>query len=128
MTTWITLGRVTLPAIAKSVGEARRFAAAVLDGSDRTATAQLLISEACTNSVRHSDSRHGGSFILTLYDCGNSLRCEVIDAGAATTPTRRHGTEPRDHGHSIILIEVLASRSGYDTDATSRLHTWFELT
>ncbi|MEU8118654.1 ATP-binding protein [Spirillospora sp. NPDC049024] len=127
MTTWIILGRVTLPATPKSVGEARRFAAAVLDGSDRTATAQLLISEACTNSVRHSDSRHGGSFTLTLYDCGNSLRCEVIDAGAGTIPTRHQGSEPRDHGHGIVLIETLAARFGYDTDTAGRLHTWFEL-
>lgn len=128
MTTWIILGRTTLPAIPKSVGEARRFAAAVLGDSEHTATAQLLISEACTNSVKHSDSRHGGSFNITLYDCGGCLRCEVIDAGAATTPTRRNGTELRDHGHGLVLIEALAARFGYDTDSSGRLTTWFELT
>jgi anti-sigma regulatory factor (Ser/Thr protein kinase) len=127
MTNWSVLGRVTLPATPESVGEARRFAAKILDDTDRTATAQLLISEACTNSVRHSNSRHGGTFTLALSASGNAIRCEVIDAGASTLPTRRHGTEPREHGHGILLIETLATRFGYDTDETGRLRTWFEI-
>ncbi|WP_165970441.1 ATP-binding protein [Actinomadura sp. 6K520] len=128
MTTWTVLGRVSLSAVPESVGQARRFVADVLGDTDRTATAQLLISEACTNSVKHSDSRHGGSFTLTLFDCGSSLRCEVIDAGGPTLPARRQGTDLRDHGHGIVLIEALAVRSGYDIDESGRLHTWFELT
>jgi anti-sigma regulatory factor (Ser/Thr protein kinase) len=126
MTTRTVLGTITLPAIAENIGRARHFATRLLAGSPLVESAELLISEACTNSVRHSRSREGGTFTLILIDVSGTLRCEVIDSGGPTVPVRRNGAEPRDNGYGVLLIETLSSRSGHYTDDAGRLHTWFE--
>ncbi|WP_051468035.1 ATP-binding protein [Actinomadura oligospora] len=121
------IGEVELAAVAASVALARRFVRDELAGDPRRDTAELLVSEACTNSVQHSRSGDGGSFVLALHDRGGVLRCEVVDAGAETVPTRRVGDEPRDNGYGIVLIESLSDRFGFSSGASGRLHTWFEL-
>jgi anti-sigma regulatory factor (Ser/Thr protein kinase) len=123
---WTVIGSITLAAVAESVGEARHFAAGVLGDGERADTAELLISEACTNSVVHSESRFGGKFTLTLLGDGGMLRCEVVDEGGPTVPTRRDESELRDNGYGMMLIETLSSRSGHFVES-GHLHTWFEL-
>ncbi|MFI0357830.1 ATP-binding protein [Actinomadura sp. 9N407] len=123
---WTVIGAITLAAVPESVGEARRFATEALPEGDRTDTAELLISEACTNSVQHSRSRFGGKFTLTLMGSDGTLRCEVVDDGSVTLPTRREGGELRGSGYGVMLIETLADRSGHFVDG-DRLFTWFEL-
>ncbi|WP_344598173.1 ATP-binding protein [Actinomadura vinacea] len=122
---WMVIGSITLAAVPESVAEAREFASGVLGDGERADTAELLISEACTNSVVHSESRFGGKFTLTLFAAGGVLRCEVVDEGGPTVPTRRDGAELRDSGYGVMLIETLADRAGYFTEC-GRLHTWFE--
>jgi anti-sigma regulatory factor (Ser/Thr protein kinase) len=124
MMTWTVLGSVTLPAVPLSVAAARRFAAGLVPAND---TLILLVSEATTNSVTHSDSRHGGDFTLTLMDVGGAIRTEVVDAGAATLPSRREVAELATCGRGMALIEDLALRSGFSVDDAGRLCTWFEL-
>ncbi|MDL4772651.1 MULTISPECIES: ATP-binding protein [Thermomonosporaceae] len=127
MTVQAMLGSVTLPGAPESVGHARRFALDVLDSDARADTAELLVSEACTNSVRHSRSRFGGTITLTLHEAEGVLRCEVVDDGAATRPVARTGDELREHGYGVMLIETLADRFGHFMGDEGRLHTWFEL-
>ncbi|MCP2343466.1 ATP-binding protein [Actinomadura rupiterrae] len=121
------IGAVELNAVASSVALAREFVRHELADDPRCDTAELLVSEACTNSVRHSRSRDGGSFTLALHDRHGVLHCEIVDDGAATLPTRREGDEPRDNGYGIVLIEAMADRFGYTADPSGSLHTWFEL-
>jgi len=123
MMTWTVLGSATLPAVPLSVAAARRFAAGLVPRDD---TLILLVSEVTTNSVTHSDSRHGGEFTLT-YDVGGTIRTEVVDAGGATVPSRREAGELATTGRGMVLIEDLAARSGFFVDDAGRLHTWFEL-
>ncbi|MFF5259207.1 ATP-binding protein [Actinomadura viridis] len=128
---WTVVGTVTLAAVPESVAEARRFAGALLARDPRAETAELLISEACTNSVVHSASRFGGKFTLRLCAAGDALRCEVVDDGSPTVPVRRDGEdgadgELRENGYGVMLIETLADRSGHFLDG-GRLCTWFEL-
>ena len=123
---WTVIGSITLAAVAESVKQARRFAVAALEDGERARTAELLISEACTNSVVHSESRFGGKFTLTLMSSGGRLRCEVVDEGAPTVPTRREEPELRDNGYGMMLIETLSSCSGHYVES-GHLHTWFEL-
>lgn len=119
---------ITLPAVPRSVGEARRFAARVLPGGGQTDIVILLISEAATNSLTHSDSSQGGKFTLVLYDLGGGgVRTEVIDDGGPTVPTRRDPGELSADGRGVALIEDLAAASGWFTDDDGRLHTWFEI-
>lgn len=122
------LGSITLPAIPESVREARQFAADLLPPGDQAETTILLISEATTNSLTHSVSRHGGKFTVTLYDLGDGeVRAEVIDDGGLTVPVRGDPGTLSTCGRGVALIEDLAARSGWDIDAEGRLHTWFEL-
>ncbi|MEW2360263.1 ATP-binding protein [Spirillospora sp. NPDC029432] len=123
---WTVIGTITLAAVPESVGDARRFATETLPDGDRTDTVELLVSEACTNSVQHSRSRFGGKFTLTLAECDGAVRCEVVDDGSPTLPTRREGGELRGSGYGVMLIETLADRSGHFVEG-KRLHTWFEL-
>lgn len=123
---WTVIGSITLAAVPESVGEARRFAAETLPEGDRRDTVELLVSEACTNSVQHSRSRFGGKFTFVLSESGGAVRCEVVDEGSATLPTRRKGGELRGSGYGVMLIETLADRSGHFFDG-DRLYTWFEL-
>ncbi|MFC5750321.1 ATP-binding protein [Actinomadura rugatobispora] len=123
---WTVIGSITLAAVAESVGEARHFAVGILGDGERAGTAELLISEACTNSIVHSESRFGGKFTLTLMGAGDILRCEVVDEGGPTVPTRREEEELRDNGYGVMLIETLAGRSGHYIES-GHLHTWFEL-
>lgn len=153
MSDWTVIGSITLAAVPESVGEARHFAAEVLANAlgnepgdaaagpgdrpddrrgerpgdrERVGTAELLISEACTNSVVHSRSRFGGKFTLTLLTAGGTLRCEIVDQAGHTVPTRREDGGLRDNGYGVMLIETLADRSGHFTEG-GQLNTWFEI-
>ncbi|MBW8483496.1 ATP-binding protein [Actinomadura parmotrematis] len=127
MTTWTVLGSVTLPAVPRSVPAARRFAAGLLPPGDLADILVLLVSEAATNSVRHSDSRHGGELTLTLYDVGGAVRVDVADAGGATAPERVSRGALATGGRGMAMIEDLADRAGHHGDDAGRRHTWFEI-
>lgn len=121
------IGSVTLPAVPESVREARRYAQRLLPPGEPSETVVLLVSEAATNSVTHSDSRDGGKVTLVLYGLrGGGVRAEVIDDGGPTVPVRRDSGELSLGGRGVALIEALAVRSGWYWE-DGRLHTWFEV-
>jgi anti-sigma regulatory factor (Ser/Thr protein kinase) len=132
------LGAITLPGVAESAGEARRFGRKILEGlfgaddertdDERTDNAVLAISEAVTNSIDHSDSRFGGQITLTLLEIGGGeARIEITDDGALTTPRCLTVGDTATSGRGIALIGRVTKRSGHHTDNTGRLTYWFEL-
>ncbi|XVQ10319.1 ATP-binding protein [Spirillospora sp. CA-255316] len=126
------LGAVTLPGETASVGVFRRFVADIIGTycpveAERVDDAVLLSSETVTNSVVHSDSRHGGVVTLTLRTSGRVLRVEVLDDGGKTMPRRCAEDALRANGRGVLLVEALAKSSGHSVDAEGRLLSWFEI-
>ncbi|GGN88873.1 hypothetical protein GCM10011579_083030 [Streptomyces albiflavescens] len=89
---------------------------------DLTDTAELLVSEVVTNSLRHAP----GPLRLNLRICDSRLRCEVEDVNDAA-PTRRAADVVAEGGRGTELLDLLADAWGSTATATGKT-TWFELT
>ncbi|MGI8334948.1 ATP-binding protein [Actinomadura scrupuli] len=127
------LASATYRCVAEAAGQARRFAAKVLDvfygtGDERTDNAVLAISEAVANSAEHSDSRFDGHVTIALFDAGGGVvRAEITDDGAATVPTSHQVGNTATSGRGVFLIEALTTRSGHFSAQDGRMTFWFEL-
>lgn len=127
----VLLGSLTIPGRAEHVRAARAFVAQTL-GADYACTdpAVLLASELISNSIQHSQSGEGGQITISLVAIPGGIRIEVADQGGTSVPAPRPtaGREPdlAESGRGLHLVEALASRWDYDSDAT-RTVTWFEL-
>lgn len=118
------LRRCPVAADVQSVGAARRFAAAALDGWDRgdlVDTVALLVSEVVTNVVLHAGTP--GELVIERRD--GSVRIEVHD-GAGQMPQRKAYGDEASTGRGLALVELLADDWGADpTDAGKCV--WFEV-
>lgn len=90
------------------------------EADDVVDTAELLVSELCTNALLHSASR----FTLTLSAAHGLLRCEVADSGRRTPQVLEAGTS--ESGRGMFLVEALALRWGCHQDGPGKT-VWFEL-
>jgi anti-sigma regulatory factor (Ser/Thr protein kinase) len=117
------LGSITLSRRAEEVATARRFVAKTLGVRRETETAVLLISEAVTNSVRHTA---GPDVTVVVIETPAGLRLEVTDSGADTVPTIHDGCDLREDKRGVFLLRHLSVRSGFHADE-SGLTYWFEL-
>ncbi|RCG20083.1 ATP-binding protein [Sphaerisporangium album] len=120
------LGVVQLPANPESVALARGFVRRMLGaGHPVVDEVTLLVSELFTNSVVHSDSRHGGSVIVAVADCFQCIHVDVMDAGGKSFPNVKR--EPMaEGGRGLSLVDDLSIRWGIANDADGRT-VWFEV-
>ncbi|GAA1260271.1 hypothetical protein GCM10009677_09430 [Sphaerisporangium rubeum] len=80
-------GVIELEAVPESVSVARRFVREMLgDGHPALDDVTLVVSELVGNSVRHSDSRCGGTVAVALADAFDRIHVDVLDAGSADVP------------------------------------------
>lgn len=116
--------RLQLDADPASVGQARRFCAAVLEQwQPPAATADriiLLVSELVTNVVLHA-----GTACEVQISGGRSVRVEVSD-GDPTLPMEKHYASDAGSGRGLHLLASLSDRHGADTTATGK-RVWFEI-
>jgi anti-sigma regulatory factor (Ser/Thr protein kinase) len=116
---------IRLDAEPRSVGRARRFCSATLEGwgvtGDLVDTCVLLVSELATNAVLHART----PFTVTI-DRDPTLRVEVHDGDPRPPHTRDYGPEAAS-GRGLHLVEALAADSGTLT-TTGGKAVWFELT
>jgi serine/threonine-protein kinase RsbW len=107
---------------------ARQFVvSALVEDSPIREVARLLVSEACTNAVRHTASGTAEGGFRVNYELGEDrLRVEVYDAGALTTPQRRAHDLAAPGGRGLELLDALASRWGTLGGPEGRV-VWFEL-
>ncbi|WP_367318286.1 ATP-binding protein [Streptomyces sp. HUAS ZL42] len=109
---------------ALSAARARRLAAGQLidwELSSLIDTAQLLISEAVTNAIRHAP----GPIRLSLRRYATALRCEVEDA-SAQTPQRNVVGDDAEGGRGLALLDALADSWGSHQTPGGK-SVWFEL-
>jgi anti-sigma regulatory factor (Ser/Thr protein kinase) len=116
---------IRLDAEPRSVGRARRFCSATLEGWGVTGelvdTCVLLVSELATNAVLHART----PFTVTI-DRRPTLRVEVHDGDPRPPHTRDYGPEAAS-GRGLHLVEALAASSGTVTRSDGKA-VWFELT
>jgi anti-sigma regulatory factor (Ser/Thr protein kinase) len=112
---------------ADQVAAARRFVASAIQTSGPARdVSRLLVSEAATNAVLHSDSGDGGTFSVKYLISDDLLRVEVHDGGGPTGPRRRvHDVESMT-GRGLDLFDALSDRWGVD-GGPSGWTIWFEL-
>ncbi|WP_455356998.1 ATP-binding protein [Streptomyces sp. SYSU K217416] len=84
-------------------------------------TAQLLISEAVTNAVRHAR----GPIWLILRRYATALRCEVEDA-SGQMPQRSFVGGEAEGGRGLALLDALADSWGSHQTPGGK-SVWFEL-
>jgi anti-sigma regulatory factor (Ser/Thr protein kinase) len=109
----------TYPAEPRQVGVARAALAGWLGGDSRADEAVLVVSEFVTNSVLHSASRHGGSFVLRVEVGQGRLRIEVEDAGGPWH--MRPNDDGRPHGLDVVAALAGAGNWGIDGGADGRI-------
>jgi anti-sigma regulatory factor (Ser/Thr protein kinase) len=118
--------RITLPATANQIAEARRFVVDFVGGATLAVDAVLCLSELATNAVVHSNSRRaGGRFTISaeLYRDG-CLRIEVEDQGGRWLEQAK----PEGQRHlGLTIVRALASAWGIEGDGSNRRSVWFEL-
>ena len=107
---------------------ARQFVVrALVEDSPIRDVARLLVSVVTTNALRHTASGTAGEGSGSAMSCATiSLRVEVYDAGARTTPQRRAHDLEAPGGRGLELLDALASRWGTLGGPEGRV-VWFEL-
>jgi anti-sigma regulatory factor (Ser/Thr protein kinase) len=103
---------------------ARHGAAAGLDPA-RTADLVLAVDEVATNSLRHG----GGRGTLRIWRDGESVVCEVRDAGRIEDPMvgRERPALDRDGGRGLWMVNQLCDLvqlRTFPTGAVVRLHLY----
>jgi anti-sigma regulatory factor (Ser/Thr protein kinase) len=118
------LGTIELAAVPESVSAARRFVRERLGGEHPALDdVTLVVSELLANSVRHSDSRWGGSVMVALADAFDRIHVDVVDAGSAGVPRMRvvddePGGELLVSGRGLWLVKEHSLGWGvYDDEA-----------
>jgi serine/threonine-protein kinase RsbW len=115
----------SFPAAAAQAGEARRFLAAILDGSPDAADAAACLSELVNNAIVHSSSgRAGGTFTVTVALGHGRLRVEVRDQGG---PWKAGWAESGDHGRGLLIVSHTAREWGRGGGSQNGWSVWFAM-
>ncbi|HEU5151434.1 MAG TPA: ATP-binding protein [Iamia sp.] len=116
---------IRLDAEPRSVGHARRFASATLEGwgvaAELIDTCVLLVSELATNAVLHART----PFTVTI-ERRPVLRVEVHDGDPRLPHPRDYGPEASS-GRGLHLVELLSQSSGTVTSPDGGKAVWFEM-
>lgn len=117
----------TFPGTRDQAGEARRFLAALLDGSPFTADAVACLGELANNAILHSGSGHpGGSFTVRAELGPGGLRVAVEDGGGPWLP--RPPAPGAASGRGLLIVAALADEWDISPRAAAPARTaWFAL-
>jgi two-component sensor histidine kinase len=96
---------VTLPGVPASVPIARRLIRETLAGCPRAGDLMLAVTELVTNSLRHSASGEGGSFVVRLRTGPGWARIEVTDEGPA------QGQPLVSNGWGLVIVGEVTDRA-----------------
>ena len=112
------------PGTPQQVGAARRFVAALLDGSPFRDNALIIVSELVTNALLHSRSGNPGGLVtvqVTRWLLG--VRIAVTDQGSPNSPVIRDtgpGRQIAESGHGLYMVSHLAEHLDWHDDASGR--------
>lgn len=119
----LTLARLTLPPMPRSVGEARTGVTHALAARpDLVDAARLAVSELATNAVVHART----PFTVAVLAEGAGVRIEVEDS-SSILPHPRHYDTMASTGRGLPLVATLSSEFGvYPTERGGKV-VWFTL-
>jgi anti-sigma regulatory factor (Ser/Thr protein kinase) len=111
----------TFPNDAPSIGGARRFVAAALDGLTPTTVddVTLMVSELATNVVRHART----AFRVSVQQTPSHVRVAVTDTGTGR-PEARDPEPDEASGRGLLIVDRLAESWGVDTAGPAKT-VWF---
>jgi serine/threonine-protein kinase RsbW len=105
----------------EAVAAARAFTRDALGTVPALDDVVLLVSELCSNAIRHTASGHDGTFEVTISVGRGGVQISVRDEGSDQQPVVRP-TEPcADGGRGLQLVRQLADRWGYRGDRGGRV-------
>jgi len=118
---------LALPPLAAAAGQARAaIRAAIEQGAlGRADDAALLVSEICTNAIKHARSE----LTVRLWAEPARLRISVEDREGATLPRpgkAARGDPEAESGWGLLLVEALADAWGVQTTPDGK-RVWFDL-
>jgi anti-sigma regulatory factor (Ser/Thr protein kinase) len=118
---------LALPPVAASAGQARTAVRAAVEQQDlgRADDAALLVSEICTNAIKHARSE----LTVRLWAESSRLRISVEDREGATLPKpgrAAKGDTEAESGWGLLLVEALADAWGVQTTSDGK-RVWFDL-
>jgi anti-sigma regulatory factor (Ser/Thr protein kinase) len=122
---------VAIPTEPSRVEHARRITTAWLKQScrittDHTEVLQIVISELCTNAIRHGQSKEIG--LRGVLRPNGHVRLEVRDWSPSAIPSPQHVELTDESGRGLFLVDVLISELdgtwGFSPDGSL---AWFEV-
>jgi anti-sigma regulatory factor (Ser/Thr protein kinase) len=118
---------LALPPVAASAGQARTAVRAAVEQQrlGRADDAALLVSEICTNAIKHARSE----LTVRLWAESSRLRISVEDREGATLPKPGRaatGDPEAESGWGLLLVEALADAWGVQTTSDGK-RVWFDL-
>jgi anti-sigma regulatory factor (Ser/Thr protein kinase) len=120
----VTVEILTLPALAHTVPEARRFvrrALLSLDADGACDDAEALVSELATNAVLHAQTE----YTIQVTREGSTVRVRVHDRSAVLPRQRAYGSDATT-GRGLRLVASIASAWGCQRDRVGKA-LWFDL-
>jgi anti-sigma regulatory factor (Ser/Thr protein kinase) len=121
---------VLLPADLCAPGAARSVVARRLGGAVASSvldSAQLLVSELVTNSVRHGGLAAGEQLTVRVQRGHSACRLEVEDSGRDGIIAPRPMDRARGSGMGLNLVQMLSERWGLERVATGGTRIWAQL-
>lgn len=117
-------GSQIFPATPETVADARRWLTELLGKTHPVCDdAVLLLSEAFTNSVRHS---RGDTVTVLAFVADGSVRVKVLDKGGDTLP---HFVEDPygEGGRGLPIMQALAQDWGFEVLRNGQVLVWFDV-
>lgn len=105
-----------------SIGRARRYVAALLDGLDDALLDPIvvMVSELATNAVRHART----DFTVTVERIGETVRVGVHDEGGGEP--RARDARPHEHtGRGLMIVRECSDDWGIEPDGRGGKQVWF---
>ncbi|MEV0404478.1 ATP-binding protein [Actinoallomurus sp. NPDC050550] len=112
------------PATPETAADARRWLTEMLGETHPACDdAVLLLSEAFTNSVRHS---RGNTVTVLAFVAESSVRVKVIDKGGDTLP--HYVEDPySEGGRGLPIMQALAQDWGFEVLGNGQVVVWFDI-
>jgi anti-sigma regulatory factor (Ser/Thr protein kinase) len=115
--------------VPSSISNARHFVADRLEGFPPTVieSASLMVSELCTNSIRHAHTGFTLEIEVTNQQINQQIRIAIVDSGSGL-PEMRSPRPDEPSGRGLRIVELLSDEWGVIPSTPNTGKTvWFKV-